>query len=150
MSAENKEVVRRFMEDCWNRGDMGHIEELVSKDCRYHDPVFPSLNSGLESLKRHIGTCRSGFPDLRFTIDDMISERNEVVIHWTARGNHRGQFLGMAPTNKSAAVTGTSIYKLDGKKIVEQWSDWNLLSLLEQLGLAAAPRAEVGVQKEAR
>lgn len=75
-------------------------------------------------------------------IDDMIAERNEVVLHWTARGNHQGEFLGMAPTNKSAAVTGTSIYKFEKKKIVEQWSEWNLLSLLEQLGLAKALKAE--------
>jgi predicted ester cyclase len=73
----------------------------------------------------------------------MIAERNEVVLHWTARGTHQGQFLGMAPTNKSATVTGTSIYKLEKDKIVEQWSDWNLLSLLEQLGLAKAVNANL-------
>ena len=138
MPAENKEVAKKFMDNCWNRGDLSKIGELVSNDCRYHDPVFPSLTSGLENLKEHINGCRGGFPDLRFTIDDMIAERNEVVLHWTARGTHQGVFLGMAPTHKSAAVTGTSIYKFEKKKIVEQWSDWNLLSLLEQLGLAKA------------
>jgi steroid delta-isomerase-like uncharacterized protein len=142
MSAENKEVAKKFMENCWNRGDMSKIGELVSRDCRYHDPVFPSFTSGLEDLKQHISNCRGGFPDLRFTIDDMIAERHEVVLHWTAHGSHKGQFLGMAPTNKSATVTGTSIYKLEKDKIVEQWSDWNLLSLLEQLGLAKALKTE--------
>jgi len=142
MPAENKEVARKFMENCWNRGDVSKAGEYVSTDCRYHDPVFPSLTSGLENLKQHISGCRAGFPDLRFTIDDMIAERNEVVLHWTARGSHQGEFLGMAPTNKSAAVTGTSIYRFEKKKIVEQWSDWNLLSLLEQLGLAKLPKAE--------
>ena len=142
MSAENKDVAKKFMEDCWNRGEVSKAGQYLSKDCRYHDPVFPSLASGLDNLKQHISNCRAGFPDLRFTIDDMIAERNEVVLHWTARGTHQGQFLGMAPTNKSAAVTGTSIYKLEKDKIVEQWSEWNLLSLLEQLGLAKALQAE--------
>jgi len=138
------------MQDCWNRGDLEKIDGMVSKDCRYHDPVFPSLTSGLEALKRHIATCRTGFPDLRFDVNDMIAERNEVVIHWTAHGTHKGQFLGLAPTNRSASVAGTSIYRFDGGKIVEQWSDWNLLSLMEQLGLATAPKVEVGVRKETR
>ncbi len=142
MSAENKDVAKKFMEDCWNRGDLNKTGDYVSKDCRYHDPVFPYLTAGLDNVKQHISNCRGGFPDLRFTIDDMIAERNEVVLHWTARGTHQGQFLGMAPTNKSATVTGTSIYKLEKGKIVEQWSDWNLLSLLEQLGLAKALKAE--------
>jgi steroid delta-isomerase-like uncharacterized protein len=147
MFDENKTIAKSFMEDCWNRGDLGKLETVVAKDCRYHDPVFPSLTSGLDSLKKHISACRTGFPDLRFTVDDMIAERNEVVIHWTARGTHKGHFLGMSPTNRSAAVSGTDIYKIEGGRIVEQWSDWNLLSLLEQLGLAAVPKAEVAARK---
>ncbi len=150
MSAENKAVAQRFIEECWNRGDLGKLDELVSKDCRYHDPVFPTLTSGLDSLRKHISSSRVGFPDLRFTIDDMIAERNEVVFHWTAHGTHRGQFLGMSPTNRMATVTGTTIFKFDGNKITEQWSDWNLLTLLEQLGLSTAPKMEAGVQKQSR
>ena len=65
-----------------------------------------------------------------------------MVLHWTARGTHRGEFLGMPATNKSATVSGTSIMRLDKGKIVEQWSDWNLLSLMEQLGLAAPSQAQ--------
>ncbi len=150
MSAENKAIAQKFMEECWNRGDVERMDALVSKDCRYHDQVFPSLTRGLDSLKQHISSCRTGFPDLRFTINDMIAERNEVVVHWTAHGTHKGQFLGLAPTNRSASVSGTSIYRIEGNKIVEQWSDWNLLTLLDQLGLATAPKIEVGVQKETR
>ena len=150
MSEENKAIARRFMEDCWNRGDVGMMDAVVAKDCRYHDPVFPTLTRGLDSLKEHVETCRSGFPDLHFTLDDVIAERNEVVIHWTARGTHRAQFLGMPPTNRSATVSGTTIFKIDRAKIQEQWSDWNLLSLLEQLGLATGPRAEAHVKQKAR
>jgi steroid delta-isomerase-like uncharacterized protein len=147
MSEANKAIARSFMEDCWNRGDLGAMDAVVAKDCRHHDPVFPTLSSGLDGLKRHIESCRAGFPDLRFSLDDVIAERDEVVIHWTARGTHRAQFLGMAATNRTAAVSGTSIYKIDRGKIREQWSDWNVLSLLEQLGLATVPKAEMSVRK---
>lgn len=145
--ADNKQLVHRFMDECWNMGKFESMREMVADDCRIHDPVFPSLNSGAESLKQHIITCRNGFPDLNITIEDTIGERDEVVIHWTARGTHKAKFLGLEPTNRSATVTGTSINRIEDCKIVEQWSDWNLLSLLEQLGLAVAPGA---VQEKAR
>ena len=109
-----------------------------SANCRYHDPVFPSLTSGADNIKNHIQTCRGGFPDLMFTVDDTIAERDEVVEHWTATGTHKGPFLGMPPTNKKATVTGTSIYRIEGSKIAEVWSNWNLMSLMEQLGIAMA------------
>jgi steroid delta-isomerase-like uncharacterized protein len=147
MVEDNKTIARKYMEECWNRGDVTRLDAIVAKNCRFHDPVFPNLNSGVENLKNHVSTCRSGFPDLRFTIDDIIAERNEVVIHWTGRGTHKGSFLGMAPTNRSATVSGTDIYKIEGGKIVELWSDWNLLTLMDQLGLATAPKTEATVRK---
>ncbi len=126
------------MDECWNQGKLESISELVSADCRIHDPVFPSLSSGADSLKGHIGMCKNGFPDLTFSIDDTIAERNEVVHHWTARGTHKAEFLGMQPTNRKATVSGTSIYRIEDGKIVEQWADWNLMSLMEQLGVGMA------------
>jgi steroid delta-isomerase-like uncharacterized protein len=140
--SDNKQVVRRFMDECWNQGKTDSVRELMSENCRHHDPVFPSLTSGADNVKRHITTCRNGFPDLKFSIDDTIAERNEVVIHWTARGSHKGQFLGMAPTNKNATVSGTSIFRIENGKIAEQWVDWNLLSMMEQLGVASTTKVE--------
>jgi len=139
---DNKQIVRRLMEECWNQGKLDTVSELVAEKCRFHDPVFPSLTSGAENFKRHIESCRRGFPDLKFTIDDTIAERNEVVIHWTGRGTHSGEFLGMMPTNKKATVSGTSIYRIEGSKIVEAWADWNLMTMMEQLGVSTAPQVE--------
>ena len=144
---DNRQIVQRFMDECWNQGNLNSVSELLADDCRHHDPVFPSLTSGAENIKNHIQTCRSGFPDLMFTIDDTIAERNEVVIHWTGTGTHKGQFLGMPPTNKKASVTGTSIFRIEGGKIVEEWANWNLMSMMEQLGIAMAPEAQSNAPK---
>ena len=144
---DNRQIVQRFIDECWNQGNLNTVMELVANDCRYHDPVFPSLTSGAENIKNHIQTCRSGFPDLRFTIDDTIAERNEVVIHWTGAGTHKGQFLGMPATNKRASVTGTSIFRIEGGKIVEEWANWNLMSMMEQLGIAMATAAQSDATK---
>src|SRR5258707_14518288 len=144
---DNRQIVQRFMDECWSQGNLNTVTELVADDCRYHDPVFPSLTSGVENIKDHIQNCRGGFPDLMFTIDDTIAERDEVVHHWTGAGTHKGQFLGMPPTNKKASVTGTSIYRIEGSKIDEAWASWNLMSMMEQLGIAAAPQAQANATK---
>ena len=141
---DNRQIVQRFMDECWNQGNLNTVMELVANDCRYHDPVFPSLTSGAENIKNHIQTCRNGFPDLMFKIDDTIAERNEVVVHWTGTGTHKGQFLGMPPTNKKATVEGISINRLEGSKIAEVWSTWNLMTMMEQLGIAMAPQGQSG------
>ena len=140
--SNNKQIARRYLEECWNQGKLDSVRELMADNCRHHDPVFPSLSGGAENIKRHITSCRAGFPDLKFTIDDTIAERNEVVHHWTARGTHKGQFLGMQPTNKHSTVTGTSIFRIENGKITEQWVEWNLMSMMEQLGVAAPAKAE--------
>jgi steroid delta-isomerase-like uncharacterized protein len=137
-TTENKEIARRFMEECWNQGDKGAMRDLIADNCTYHDPVFP----GVESLPQHIVSCRAGFPDLRFTIEDMIGERNEVVVHWTAHGTHKGPFLGLQPTNRTCTVSGTSIFRIEGGKIVELWADWNVMTLMEQLGVSGPSKAE--------
>ncbi len=144
--SENKQLVHMFMDECWNLGKFESLREMVADGCRIHDPVFPSLTSGVENLKCHIISSRGGFPDLNFTIDDTIAERDEVVLHWTARGTHEGPFLSLQPTNRRAVVSGTSIFRIKDSKIVEQWSDWNLMSLLEQLGVAALPSVDAKTQ----
>ncbi len=142
MSDQNKSIARKLLDEVYSQGKLEVLNDIVTPDCRLHDPVFPSLEPGLNSLKKHIAMIRKGFPDLRFSCDDILAERNEVVIHWTGAGTHREAFLGVAATNRPATVSGTSIFRLEQGKICEMWSDWNLLTLLEQLGLAAMPQPQ--------
>lgn len=142
-SEQNKKIVQRFMEECWNRGNLNVASELLADQVRYHNPVFPNLNAGVQNIKQHIETCRRAFPDLHFTIDDTIAERDEVVLHWTSRGTHMGPFLGMQTTNRKFAVSGTSIYRVAGNKIVEFYVNWNLATMMAQLGIVELPKEAV-------
>ena len=146
-ATDNKQIAYGFMEECWNKGNLNAISEFVAVNCRFHDPAFPHLVSGAANMRSHIENCRRGFPDMRITIDDTIAEGNEVVHHWTVTGTHRGQFLGMAPTNRKATVSGTSIFRIHNSKIAEQWSDWNLMSLMEQLGIASVQASPANTSK---
>jgi steroid delta-isomerase-like uncharacterized protein len=142
----NKRLIHRYVDGCWNDGNLALVPGLISAHCRYHDPVFPHMIAGVESMQHHIERCRRAFPDLKYTITDTIAERDEVVTHWSMNGTQRGEFLGMPPTNVNFLISGTSIYRIEEGKIVEQWSNWNLMSLIEQLGMQPAPRQAVGVR----
>ncbi len=146
MLEDNKDLVRRLYEECWNRGDLEQVDEMYTKDCKFHDAVFPSLSPGAESMRRHIQMCRTAFPDIKFRIDNVIAEKEEVVVHWTANGTQKAAFLGVPATNRSAEVSGTTICKIKNNKIAEQWADWNLLTLLERLGVTSTQKIAVSAR----
>ena len=137
---QNKQAVQRFVEECWNQGNLNKASEFLADQVRFHDPVFPNLNPGIQNVKNHIEGCRRAFPDLKFTIEDTIAERNEVVLHWRAHGTHKGPFLGMQPTNRKVTVDGTSIYRLEGSRIAESHANWNLATMMAQLGVIEVPK----------
>lgn len=142
----NRRMVYRFIDECWNTGMTDLAPELLLAHCRYHDPVFPHMVGGIQSMQHHIERSRRAFPDLRFIIADTIAEGSEVVLHWTLSGTQKGEFLGIPPTNQCALIAGTSIFRIEEGKIAEIWNNWNLLSLMQQLGVKSIPmeRAHVG------
>ena len=81
----------------------------------------------------------TAFPDLRMTIDDLIAEGDKVVTRWTGRGTHRGDLAGIAPTGKTATVTGIIISRFAGNKLVEDFESFDEVAMLRQLGVSTLP-----------
>jgi steroid delta-isomerase-like uncharacterized protein len=92
-------------------------------------------------LKGAVQLFRTAFPDLHFTIEDEIAEGDTVVSRWTARGTHRGEFMGTPPTGRTIAVTGMDILHFVDGRIRENWAAFDALGLLQQLGAIPAPAA---------
>jgi len=103
----------------------------------------PEVTHGPDAQKQSIAALRAAFPDFQLTIEDLIAEGDKVVLHWTARGTHKGEFMGIAPTGKQATVTGLSISRFAGGRIVELREIWDRLGLLQQLGVVP-PMGEGG------
>jgi predicted ester cyclase len=76
---------------------------------------------------------RAAFPDLRYTVEDMVSEGDKVVARWHWEGTHDGVFRDIPPTGKRVSLTGIVIYRLDGGKVVERWVEVGMENLLRQL-----------------
>jgi len=135
MSTEqHKAMDRRVYEEVWNEGSLDVIDELVAANYIDHDPNPTSTLEGLEGLKHSITMYRTAFPDVHFTVEDQIAEGDTVVTRWTARGTHQGPLMGIPPTGKQAMVTGISITRVASGKVVESWTNFDALGLLQQLG----------------
>jgi steroid delta-isomerase-like uncharacterized protein len=135
MSEENKRLVRRAYEDVRSQGNLDVVDEIFAPDYVGHDPTAePTEVRGPEGLKEQTAQYRAVFPDLRFSIDSMVSEGDEVVVRWTAAGTHRGSLSGEAPTGKKVTVTGFGSWVVREGKIAEHWGIIDLMGLLRQIG----------------
>jgi steroid delta-isomerase-like uncharacterized protein len=138
MSAEeNKEIVRRFFEEGPSKGNLNVADELLSPDFILHVPL-PS-SPGIEGINEVITACRAAFEHLNVTIEDMVADGNNVAARFTARGIHKGDFMGLPATGKPITMTGIEIFRIKDGKIAELWGEANLLGLMQQLGIIPVP-----------
>ena len=134
---EHKAIVHRYYEDVLNQGKMEALEELSTTKYVEHSPL-PGQANGLAGLRQRVATLRSAFRP-HFTIDELIAEQDKVVVRWTNRGTHQGDFLGIPATGKSFTITGIDIHALRDGKMAEHWDVVDQLGLLQQLGLIPQP-----------
>jgi steroid delta-isomerase-like uncharacterized protein len=134
---EHKVLVRRFFDEVFNRWEAAAVEGLLARDYRQHDPVRPAPLDR-EDLKQTYPLFRAAFPDLHFTVEDLVGEGNRVAARYTFHGTHLGTFRGVAPTGRRVTGTGIAIFRLAEGAIAEVWANWDQLGLLQQLGLVPA------------
>src|SRR5579871_1345220 len=96
---ENKAVVRRYYEEVLNAGNLDVLAVIAVPDYDEHDPL-PGQGNGLEGLRERVEMLRSGMASY-YSLEDVIAEGDKVVVRWTNRGTHVGEFLGIPPTGKS-------------------------------------------------
>lgn len=137
MSEANKTVSRRLTQEAFNQGKYDVIEELVAPTFVNHDPATGDTN-GPDGTRELIEGYRSAFPDLKITIEEQIAEGDLVATRWTGTGTHKGELMGIAPTGKETTVTGLTVEKFKSGKIVESWTNWDTLGLMQQLGAVPA------------
>ena len=136
--ADAKQIVRRLIEEPWT-GNMDVIDEHIAAGYVGYDPSAPEPISGPAGVRTQIQQYIDGFPDGRITVDDQIAEGDKVASRWTARGTQTGEVAGIAPTGKGVTVSGLTISRLENGMVVEEWTTWDTLGMLVQLGAVPAP-----------
>ncbi len=134
--ADNKAVIRRFIQEAWNKGNVDAIGDLVATSYVGVDPSLPEPLRGPEGVKMHVAMYRTAFPDLIVAIEAVLAEGDRTVTQWTATGTHGGQLMGLPPTGNRVTVFGAMAARLADGKLVEGRNYWDPASLLKQLGVA--------------
>lgn len=137
MSAEdNKVLSRRLFQEFWDQKHLMVVNELLAANHVDHTPGSPpGLPPGPEGIKQFASLYFTAFPDIRVTIEDQVAEGDRVVTRWRAQGTNTGSLFGMPATNKSATITGITIDRVASGKIVETWTNFDNLGMLQQLGV---------------
>ncbi len=132
----NKQFVDSFIQELFTKGDLDAVDRYLAPDFVDHDPPVPDAPSGAEGMRRAAAMFREALPDWHSVPDQFVAEGDIVMERFIARGTHRGELMGVAPTGKTLVLAGINVFRVDGDKIVERWGRLDELGLLRQLGLA--------------
>ncbi len=121
-------IVNSLFGELLNAGNLEIADHLVSPD--FAGPG----GKGPEGFKAAISPLLRGFPDLHFTVHDIVTEGSRVMVRWTSMGTHGGPFAGVAPTGRRVSNEGISIYRIENGKIAASWSQIDRLGVLQQIG----------------
>ena len=132
MSDENKAVLRNVYE-ALNAKNLDAIPELVTEDWAWHGPG-QELH-GKKGIKELVETYVSAFPDLEFSVDEMLADGDKVTTRWSAQGTHKGELAGIAATGKTMQINGINVSRLENGKIAEEWESFDQLGMMKQLGV---------------
>ena len=133
MAAEQNKRIARRLYDLLNAADVQAAGDLATIDYVEHDPL-PGQGTGREGVVDRFSMIVSGLAP-QFTVEDIISEGDTVVVRWTNAGTHIGEFLGIPPTGRPFTIGGIDVYRVDGDLLCEHWHQIDQLSMLGQLGL---------------
>lgn len=130
MSIEENKVLVRHVVDLWNKRDTESFFKLCAPEYIEH---LPSGDINLEELKKYAPNFYNAFPDIKFTIKDMVAEDDKVavIVNWQA--THRGEYMGIPATDREIDINVALIIKIAGGKWVEFWNVIDI-RLLQQLG----------------
>jgi steroid delta-isomerase-like uncharacterized protein len=136
MHPDNKTIIRRLYEEVWNKRKLEVVDELISPSHALNDPIASDSHIGPELYKWRVVEFTTSFPDLRFTIEDMICEKEKVAVSWIISGTHKVEFMDIPATGLKVSVEGITIHHVANGKILDSSARWDALGLMRQLGQA--------------
>jgi len=129
---ENQAIVRRFLEEAYNQGNLAVGDELLAENCVFYTPA---PIQGIAGWKQFATAFLTAFPDdLQVTIDEMFGSGNKVAARWTAQGTHKGPLRGIPPSGNRVTWVGIAFYSLLNGRITEVWGLNDALGIMQQIG----------------
>jgi len=133
----NKEVARNFFEEVLGQGHLDKYAESHAKDFVAHGENHGyTLEEDMAAAKEE----RKALPDMKVDVNQILAERDLVAVYWIASGTNTQAGMGFPATGKKIKVDGMTIFRFKAGKICEEWSVWDMLSVMRQMGLISSPQ----------
>jgi steroid delta-isomerase-like uncharacterized protein len=132
---EHQLLFGRLYHSVWNERRLEYIDQVIAETHALGDPTVSGRGVGPDAYRRQVERFLTGLPDLKLTVDETISQGDKLVLAWTITGTHRGEFLGVPPTNRRVSFTGITINLIAEGKILESTVIWDGLGLMKQFGI---------------
>jgi steroid delta-isomerase-like uncharacterized protein len=130
----NKELVRRFYDEVWSKGNVDFCYEVFAEDYVRHDLRPGNPPPGPGGMKQIAADFRAAFPDLAMKPDLIVGEGDLVAARWTMWGTNTGAWGGVPPTGKPTRISGVNIFRILNGRVVEIWNHRDDLGMMQQLG----------------
>jgi len=136
---DNKRLVRRAFASMTEGREafLAKHDQIFGENLVGHFSGMPPVDINMHRMFG-LATC-DAFPDLERPVEDLVAEGDRVVARWTSSGTHKGDFQGIPPTGKHVETSGITIFRIENGKIVEEWSESDVLGMLQQLGAIPSP-----------
>jgi len=137
---ENKQLVRRWFDEVWNKGRADAIDAMCAPNAVVHG-LDGKQTAGLETLKALHAKFNAAFSESRVYINHIVAEADVVAVHWTRTATHSGDALGFEATGRTIAFGGTLFVRIENGRLAESWNYVDQAGMLVQLGRPDLARA---------
>src|SRR5258708_31801767 len=127
-SDQNKAIIRKLYEEILNTGKWELLDSIIAEDF-----VGVLGQKGPSAFAETVQGLRQGFPDIQWTIEDLVAEGDKVVVRWSWQGTHRGAFRAFPATQNPVNDHAIAIYQFRGSQIIRAWIETDRLGFLQQL-----------------
>jgi steroid delta-isomerase-like uncharacterized protein len=134
MTMDSKALVREFVEEAQDRGNVEAVDEYLAEDFVDHS-AFPGTSPNREGVKRVFAAFHEAFDDFRVVIHDQVADGGKVVTRKTLHGTHRGEFMGVPPTDREVSIHVTDVLYVKNGRITDHWTAVDRLDFMRQLGV---------------
>jgi steroid delta-isomerase-like uncharacterized protein len=138
VNEQNEALSHRFFDEVCNGRRLDVADEIIAADHVFHEPQTPVSAPGPEGVKETVRIYQEGLEG-RWDVKEMISDGDRVVTRWVGHGVHRAELMGIPPTGREIHVDAITIHRIADGQIAEDWTVWDALGLLQQLGAIPAP-----------
>ncbi|HWZ30372.1 MAG TPA: ester cyclase [Bryobacteraceae bacterium] len=131
MTEQERDLGRRWFELVWNQGRREAIAELLTPEAVIHDGGTDTV--GPEGFYPFFDRLNHAFSTFHVNVEDSMADGDKVCVRWSCTAKHTGDGLGMPPTGVTIHITGISILRVAGGKLIEGWQNWDMLGMMQQI-----------------